>query len=291
MRNLVAKTMRWTIRVSAAQIAQFGAFFAVAAVFMKQPVVAPGQIAAVFATFGILYALQVLLRTRTPPLTLQPEADPRVLLMLAELSSTPVSSTKHDIEVYYGPCSRLQVARHELAALACSHLPNIDDGCRLKCSAAAGDAPHHQPHGEGAVRAVLVALHAAGAQPGQLAPTAGQPRAVRLGLRRRRPGSLPPLRLQRAYIRTIENICLTSRFRCHPQLDSHESCRVTRSHLCMVAQQAATHYACRFSARTALFCRQRLISERSPFDNTPMGNRVRTLYLPHAGTHSRASSV
>ena len=41
------------------QVAQFVLFFGTAAVFMLQPVVAPGQIAAVFATFGILYALQV----------------------------------------------------------------------------------------------------------------------------------------------------------------------------------------------------------------------------------------
>jgi hypothetical protein len=42
------------------QVAQFAAFFGIAAVFMLQPLVAPGQIAAVFGTFGILYALQVL---------------------------------------------------------------------------------------------------------------------------------------------------------------------------------------------------------------------------------------
>ena len=41
-------------------MAQFALFFGTAAVFMLQPIVAPGQIAAVFATFGILYALQVL---------------------------------------------------------------------------------------------------------------------------------------------------------------------------------------------------------------------------------------
>ncbi len=42
----------------AAQIAQFSLFFGVGAVFLSQPIVAPGQVAAVFATFGILYALQ-----------------------------------------------------------------------------------------------------------------------------------------------------------------------------------------------------------------------------------------
>ena len=42
-----------------AQIAQFVLFFGIGAVFMSQQMVAPGQIAAVFATFGILYALQV----------------------------------------------------------------------------------------------------------------------------------------------------------------------------------------------------------------------------------------
>ena len=51
-------------------MAQFAAFFGTAAVFMLQPLVAPGQIAAVFGTFGILYALQVLstslLSTTTP---------------------------------------------------------------------------------------------------------------------------------------------------------------------------------------------------------------------------------
>jgi len=42
----------------AAQIAQFSLFFGVGAVFLSQRIVAPGQVAAVFATFGILYALQ-----------------------------------------------------------------------------------------------------------------------------------------------------------------------------------------------------------------------------------------